>query len=113
MSDKDMEEMKNTELSEKKVSKSKANKEKEPSFEEALTRLQEIANLLENSNPPLDTALTLYEEKFGREKALELVGDMTFKEYPTTDEYLINLRDNYPGTETDIFKMIDDRLNNK
>ena len=57
-----MEEMKNTELSEKKVSKSKANKEKEPSFEEALTRLQEIANLLENSNPPLDTALTLYEE---------------------------------------------------
>lgn len=57
-----MEEMKNTELSEKKVSKSKAKKEKEPSFEEALTRLQEIANLLENSNPPLDTALTLYEE---------------------------------------------------
>lgn len=29
------------------------------------------------------------------------------------DQYLISLRDNYPGTETDIFKMIDDRLNNK
>lgn len=25
-------------------------------------------------------------------------------------QYLISLRDNYPGTETDIFKMIDDRL---
>lgn len=29
------------------------------------------------------------------------------------DQYLISLRDNYPGTETDIFQMIDDRLNNK
>ncbi|MDE6199755.1 MAG: tetratricopeptide repeat protein [Muribaculaceae bacterium] len=29
------------------------------------------------------------------------------------DQYLVSLRDNYPGTETDIFKMIDDRLNNK
>jgi len=38
-------------------------------------------------------ALSLYEEKFGREKALALVGDMTFKEYPTTDEYFINLRE--------------------
>jgi len=38
-------------------------------------------------------ALSLYEEKFGREKALALVGDMTFKEYPTTDEYLRNLRE--------------------
>ncbi|MCM1293846.1 MAG: tetratricopeptide repeat protein [Bacteroides sp.] len=27
------------------------------------------------------------------------------------EQYLISLRDNYPGTETDIFKMIDDRLN--
>lgn len=38
-------------------------------------------------------ALELYEQKFGREAALELVGDMTFREYPTTDEYLINLRE--------------------
>ncbi|MBD5235701.1 MAG: tetratricopeptide repeat protein [Barnesiella sp.] len=29
------------------------------------------------------------------------------------DQYLISLRDNYPGTETDIFKMIQDRLNTK
>ena len=42
--------------------KRKANKEITPSFEEALTRLQEIADILENSNPPLDKALTLYEE---------------------------------------------------
>ena len=55
-----MEEIKNTELSEKKASKSKA--KKEPSFEEALNRIQEIANILENTNPPLDTALSLYEE---------------------------------------------------
>ncbi len=38
-------------------------------------------------------ALSLYEEKFGRAAALELVGDMTFKEYPKSDEYLINLRE--------------------
>lgn len=29
------------------------------------------------------------------------------------DQYLVSLRENYPGNETDIFKMIDDRLNNK
>lgn len=29
------------------------------------------------------------------------------------EQYLISLRDNYPGDETDIFKMIDDRLNSK
>lgn len=29
------------------------------------------------------------------------------------DQYLISLRDNYPGTETDIFTMINDRLSNK
>ncbi len=48
-----------------KSAKAKAKKEKAPSFEEALTRLEEIANLLENSNPPLDTALSLYEESAG------------------------------------------------
>ena len=38
-------------------------------------------------------ALALYEEKFGKEKALELVGDIDFKTYPQTDEYLIGLRE--------------------
>lgn len=38
-------------------------------------------------------ALSLYEENFGREKALELVGELSFVEYPQTDEYLINLRE--------------------
>ena len=38
-------------------------------------------------------ALSLYEGKFGKEKALELVGEMSFVEYPQTDEYLINLRE--------------------
>ncbi len=32
------------------------------SFEEALTRLEEIANILENENPELEKALELYEE---------------------------------------------------
>ncbi len=32
------------------------------SFEEALTRLEEIANTLENENPGLEKALELYEE---------------------------------------------------
>ena len=38
------------------------NKEKELSFEEALTRLEEIANILENESPNLSEALTMYEE---------------------------------------------------
>jgi len=38
-------------------------------------------------------ALALYEEKFGKEKALELVGDIDFKTYPQNDEYLIGLRE--------------------
>lgn len=38
-------------------------------------------------------ALDFYEQKFGREAALKLVGDMDFINYPTTDEYLINLRE--------------------
>ena len=42
-------------------SKSKADSSK-LSFEDALTRLEEIANLLENSNPPLSEALDLYGE---------------------------------------------------
>lgn len=49
-------------MDENKTSKTKAKKEKAPTFEEALTRLQQIADLLENSNPPLSTALELYEE---------------------------------------------------
>ncbi len=48
-----------------KATKSKIKKAKDPSFEEALTRLEEIANLLESSNPSLDTALSLYEESAG------------------------------------------------
>lgn len=48
-----------------KAAKPKTKKEKAPSFEEALTRLEEIASLLEDSNPPLDTALSLYEESAG------------------------------------------------
>jgi len=39
-----------------------AKKEKELTFEEALTRLEEIANILENDNPDLSKALELYEE---------------------------------------------------
>ena len=56
-----MEENKTLNTEEKKQAKTKAQKEK-LSFEEALTRLQQIADLLENSNPPLSTALELYEE---------------------------------------------------
>lgn len=42
-----------------------------------------------------------------------LISDINRAEGNTfeADQYLISLRDNYPGTETDIFKMIDDRLN--
>lgn len=42
-----------------------------------------------------------------------LISDINRKEGNTfeAEQYLISLRDNYPGTETDIFKMIDDRLN--
>ena len=39
-----------------------AKKEKELTFEEALGRLEEIANILENENPDLSKALELYEE---------------------------------------------------
>ena len=34
-------------------------------FEQSLERLEEIASLLENSNPPLNTALELYQESAG------------------------------------------------
>lgn len=37
-------------------------KEKELSFEEALTRLEEIAGILENESPDLAKALEMYEE---------------------------------------------------
>lgn len=40
----------------------RAKKEKVQSFEEALTRLEDIANILENESPDLATALSLYEE---------------------------------------------------
>lgn len=39
-----------------------AKKEKGLSFEEALTRLEEIANVLENESPDLSKALEMYEE---------------------------------------------------
>lgn len=39
-----------------------AEKKKELSFEEALERLNIIANTLENGNPSLEDALALYEE---------------------------------------------------
>ncbi len=39
-----------------------AKKEKELSFEEALLRIEQIANILENENPNLSEALGLYEE---------------------------------------------------
>ena len=39
-----------------------AEKKKEMSFEEALERLNIIADTLENGNPSLEDALTLYEE---------------------------------------------------
>ena len=40
----------------------RAKKEKVQSFEEALTRLEDIANILENESPDLSKALSLYEE---------------------------------------------------
>ena len=39
-----------------------AENKKEMSFEEALERLNTIANTLENGNPSLEDALALYEE---------------------------------------------------
>lgn len=39
--------------------------EKKLSFEEAISRLSEIADTLENSNPTLNDALSLYEEGAG------------------------------------------------
>ncbi len=39
-----------------------AKKEKAHTFEEALARLEVIADTLENDNPDLSTALELYEE---------------------------------------------------
>ena len=45
-------------MAEAKTSKSK----KELSFEEALNRLEEIANVLENESPDLSKALEMYEE---------------------------------------------------
>ena len=39
-----------------------AKKEKELSFEEALNRLEEKANVLENESPDLSKALEMYEE---------------------------------------------------
>ena len=54
-------------MEENKVTKSTKSKTKAAekctlSFEDALARLEEIANILENSNPPLADALTLYGE---------------------------------------------------
>ena len=40
----------------------KTTEQSELSFEQALGRLDEIANILENENPELDKALALYEE---------------------------------------------------
>ena len=40
----------------------KTTKKKELSFEEALTRLEEIATILENESPNLSDALKMYEE---------------------------------------------------
>lgn len=37
-------------------------KEKAPSFEQAITRLEEIASILENESPDLAKALEIYEE---------------------------------------------------
>jgi len=37
-------------------------KESKLNFEEALSRLEEIADILENQNPALEKALELYEE---------------------------------------------------
>ena len=38
-------------------------------------------------------ALSLYEQKFGKDEALKLIGDIDFKNYPTNPDYLINLRE--------------------
>lgn len=53
--------MEEIEKKEKKTT-SRTKKEKNPTFEEALGRIEEIASLLEGSNPPLGEALELYEE---------------------------------------------------
>ena len=42
--------------------KKDTNKNNELSFEQALERLNAIADILENQNPALDKALSLYEE---------------------------------------------------
>lgn len=44
------------------MAEAKKTKEKVLSFEESLERLSEIADILENKNPPLSDALSLYEE---------------------------------------------------
>ncbi|MBR6633822.1 MAG: DUF4091 domain-containing protein [Clostridia bacterium] len=38
-------------------------------------------------------ALSLYEERFGREATLELIGDIDFISYPTDPDYLLNIRE--------------------
>lgn len=48
-------------MAEEKTTKA-AKTKKAPSFEEALTRLEDIANTLENESPDLAKALELYEE---------------------------------------------------
>ena len=60
-----MDENKTVDLQQKKTSRTKTKKDTVPSFEEALTRIQDIANLLENSSPALSEALSLYEESAG------------------------------------------------
>lgn len=42
--------------------KKTAEKETKLNFEDALTRLEEIADILENSSPSLEQALALYEQ---------------------------------------------------
>jgi tetratricopeptide (TPR) repeat protein len=63
----------------------------------------EAANRLIEANPPHDYWLA---------RGFILLSDILRKKGDTfeADEYLRSLRENYPGTETDIFRMIDERL---
>ncbi len=64
----------------------------------------DAVNKLIDANPPHDYWLA---------RGFILLSDLLRRKGDTfeADEYLRSLRDNYPGTEPDIFRMIDERLN--
>ena len=60
-------------------------------------------NRLIDANPPHDYWLA---------RGFILLSDLLRRKGDTfeADEYLLSLKQNYPGNEADIFRMIDDRL---